>query len=136
MGILLRFVVNMLIATLLLAGFDRLEWITVHSGVSQSDYWLTLVLIALASVVVSWFFFWAWMALSALTCGLGCLLAPVVAVCGGWVSLWGVAEYTPFLSINIDFWWLGLLMSLIYGLLRIPAPVQTSTTTYRFTSRN
>jgi len=113
----------MTIAIGLLYGFDRMGWITVHSGVQE--YWLTLGLIALASVFLEWLLFRIWVTVTLLTHDLGMLLAPIIAIIGGWICLWGVSSLTLFMTINVRFWWMGFFMSIAYGLLRIPTPKAT-----------
>ncbi len=115
-----RFIVNIFIAIAWLYGFDRMGWITVHS--SAHEYWLTLGLIALATVVVRLFLLWIMVAFSLMTCGFGFLLTPIIAIIGGWICLWGAAANTLFMSINVGFWWTGLIMSIVYGMIRVPTP--------------
>lgn len=124
---MLRFIANLVIAAVWLLIFDKIGWITF---VAEMDPWLTLALTAVLT--------WGIMTLAGKaygmfilgTCGLGCTVLPVYLFCIGWATLYATAYITHWYNINVNFWGWGLLMSLFFGLARIPdLNVRTTTTT-------
>src|SRR3989344_1641071 len=115
---IVRFVLNFFISVGWLYLFNWLGWISIGEGM---NFWLTLFLIALITAIVAYavdlvigFFLLA-------TCGVGCFFYPLLLIAQGWLWLWIISELTGWLTINIPFLWLGLVMGFAYGLLRIHA---------------
>jgi hypothetical protein len=123
--LVLRKVVNFLLAAGWLWLFHSLGWITF---IATMPLWQIILLTALAAWVVEWVFDFLWNLFVVFTCGLGCFLAPVVMFVQGWIFLAGAAQLTQWFTINVDFWFTGLLMSIIFGLIRIPSVSMTTST--------
>ncbi|MBP7774289.1 hypothetical protein KA078_00715 [Candidatus Woesebacteria bacterium] len=131
MGTILRFVANVGISMLWIYVFHSLGWIIVRGESGTPDFWLTILSIAFVGMLVGVVFAFLWIVSGFLTCGIMFLAYPVFYLVYGFVSLWGVAEYTDLMSINATEWWVWVLMGIAYGLIRLPA---APATTYRYTS--
>jgi hypothetical protein len=122
-GKVLKKVANLFIVAGWLWLFHSLGWITF---IADMPLWQTLALTALVAWLVEWIFDMAYLLLVLVTLGLGCLLLPIVMFIQGWVFLVGAEAITHWFTINVDFWWLGFLMSVAIGLLRIPSATSTT----------
>lgn len=131
MGTILRFVANLGISMLWIYVFHSLGWITVNGESGTPDFWLTILSIAFVGMLVGVVFALLWIVSGFLTCGIMFLAYPAFYLVYGFVSLWGVAEYTDLMSINATDWWVWVLMGIAYGLIRLSA---APAVTYRYTS--
>jgi hypothetical protein len=125
-GKILMMLVNFVIAAGWLWAFHSLGWITFTA---EMPLWQTVLLTALVALLVQTVAGWFYALFIMATCFLGCITLPVFLIAQGWVILWGVERLTHWYSIEVEFWWLGLLMSVAFGLIRIPdVSVSTSST--------
>lgn len=128
---LFRYVLNLLISFGWLWAFNALGWITFHT---ERELWEAVAIVALITWLIQTLVGYVLAAFFVLTLGIGCLVLPVILVALGWVYLWGAATVTGLFTINAPFWWTGFLMSIAYGLVRIPdasASVSTSSSSSR-----
>ena len=122
----LRFLSNLLIAAAWLFVFQALGWITFHPTQTM-EWWQLLLATALLTKLAEWIVDVIYFAITVGTCLVGgCLLAIPLMVAQGWIWLTLTSYYTNWFTINVSFWWTGLLMSVAYGLVRIPS--ETSST--------
>ena len=125
-GKILLKVVNLLIAAGWLWVFQSLEWITFTA---DHSLWEAIALTALVAWLVEVIFDIVYVTFVMVTCGFGCITLPLVMIGQGWLFLIAASRLTNWFDINVEFLWIGLLMSIALGLVRIPAAsVSTSTT--------
>ncbi len=122
----LRFLGNLFIAAAWLFVFQSLGWITFHPTQTM-EWWQLLLATALLTKLAEWIVDKIYFVITLGTCLIGgCLLAIPLMIAQGWIWLALTAHYTHWFTINVSFWWTGLLMSVAYGLVRIPSTSFTS----------
>ena len=129
MNTLARLIANLFITTVLLYGLNFINWIHLYPRTLVPDSLLNALLacaiLAALFTVVRYIIgkLYIWFAL--LTCGLGCLLLPVVLVGIGYATLATIAHFAPtFLSLTTNFW-LNVFVGLLVSLIHIPEPETT-----------
>lgn len=119
MYFIFRVVINTLISAAIIWIADSIGWITLST--ESMPYWQAIILVAIIMNLVMMFTGWVYALFILGTCFIGCLLFPVYLTIFGWVAIWGTAHVAPnLLTIQIPFWWHGLVLSIILGLVRIP----------------
>jgi len=88
-----------------------------------------VILISLLMNIVMWLMGVIYSLVILGTCGVGCLLLPFYLAGFGYLSLLGVAAVGKgLLTVNVPFWWQGLILSLVLGMVRIPTVSLKSST--------
>ena len=126
MAKIVRFLGNIVIAGVWLYVFDRLGWITFTAD--GLEWWEALLIVAFITKVIEFVFDWIYLTFILATCGIGCITLPFVMLMQGWIWLLGASKLTGWFTINEPFLWIGLLMSIAYGMIRIPSVTSTTTT--------
>jgi hypothetical protein len=115
---IIRKILNLAIAALWLWVFSALEWITFTTDMTLLK---TLVLTALVAWLAEVIIDYLYSIFIIGTLGLGCITLPFFAIGEGFLILWATSSISHWFTINYPFFWIGLLMSIAFGMLRIPA---------------
>ncbi len=120
----IRIVGNLFISAAWFWVFDTLGWISF--GSLTIPFWQAFILSALVAWLIQSILDWVYVTFILVTCCLGCISVPIVMLVQGWILLWATSYVTHWFTINYPFFWIGLLMSIAFGLLRIPSTTSTT----------
>jgi hypothetical protein len=113
----LQIVGNLFIASFWFWFFNILGWISFDVSI---PLWKAFILSALVAWLAQTLFELVYMTFVMVTCCMGCITLPVAMIVQGWVVLWATSYATHWFTINHPFFWIGLLMSIAFGIIRIP----------------
>lgn len=129
-------IANFFIALAWLFVFQSLGWITFTADM---PLWQGILVVAFLTWLVGWIIGWIYFIFIFLTCLVGCVTWPVYWAAYGFLVLLGAERITHlFMFAPGNDVWVYLLMSVAYGILRLPTslPSFTSTSTSSSGSSN